>query len=492
MNFLSIDVGTTLCKCQLFSDKGEILEYLVEEYDFLKMDGKSYVNVDEMKKKIFLMIKSVGEKYEISSIAVSTLGESFVLLDEDDGVLFYPMLYTDPRGTEEARYVSELLGADTVFGITGTVPHSMYSLSKLLMIKNKHPDIYAKAAHAMLMCDYVGFLLTGERVIDYSLAARTGAFDVNALRFSDEILAPLGIDKALFSVPKRAGSVVAPLKKYVCEELGLKSAPLLVLGSHDQVCTTLGAGALDAGDAVDGLGTVECITVLFDKNGAGIEMGMAGYPVVPFAKEGLFCTYMLNYSSGSTVNWLKKNIMHGYSGEEKDFFAYMEKNMPEAPSGLLTLPYLGGAATPYQDIDARGAVIGIGTETTDAELYRSLLEGTAMEMRLNAEFVKNHGITLGSAVATGGGANSKSWIKIKADIQNIPIKVLRSSEGGLCGGAMLQATALGSARDLYEARDIFVRYGDETLPDTRRHASYEAKYQKYKKIYKTIKEISEQ
>ncbi|MBR2465562.1 MAG: hypothetical protein IKB38_01335 [Clostridia bacterium] len=489
MNFLSIDVGTTLCKCQLFSESGEILEYLAEEYAFLKMDGKNYVNVDEMKEKLFSMIKSVGEKHEISSIAVSTLGESFVLLDKDENVLFYPMLYTDPRGAKEAEYVSELLGADAVFRITGTVPHSMYSLSKLLMIKNDYPDIYEKAEHAMLMCDYVGFLLTGERVIDYSLAARTGAFDVNALCFSDEILSPLGIEKSLFSEPKRAGSTVAPLKKDVCERLGLRSVPTLVLGSHDQVCTTLGAGALDSGDAVDGLGTVECITVLFDKADADVRMGMAGYPVVPFAKEGLFCTYMLNYSAGSSVNWIRKNIMHGYSGEEEDFFAYMEKNMPSEPSGLLTLPYLGGAATPYQDIDARGAVIGISTETTDAELYRSLLEGTAMEMRLNAEFVKDHGITLKSAVATGGGANSKSWIKIKADVQNIPIKVLRSSEGGLCGCAMLQATALGRARDLYEARDIFVKYAGNTLPDAARHASYEEQYQRYKKIYKAIKEI---
>lgn len=489
MNFLSIDVGTTLCKCQLFSDKGEILEYLTEEYAFLRKGTDNYVNVDQMKEKIFSMIKSVGTKYEISSIAVSTLGESFVLLDENDNVIFYPMLYTDPRGAKEAKHILEKLGAKTLFRITGTVPHSMYSISKLLMIKNNYPDIYEKAAHAMLICDYVGFLLTGERVIDYSLAARTGVFDVNALRFSEELLRPLGIDSTLFSEPKRAGSIVAPLKKDVCESLGLKKAPLLVLGSHDQVCTTLGSGALDAGDATDGLGTVECITVLFDKNDAGIEMGMAGYPVVPFAKEGLFCTYMLNYSSGSSVNWMRKNIMHGYSGDEKDFFSYMEKNMPDAPSGLLTLPYLGGAATPYQDIDARGAVIGLSTETTDAELYRSLLEGTAMEMRLNAEFVKEHGITLKSAVATGGGANSKSWIKIKADIQNIPIKVLRSSEGGLCGCAMLQSTALGCTKDLYEARDIFVRYKDETLPDAKMHASYDSQYQRYKKIYKTIKEI---
>ena len=134
--------------------------------------------------------------------------------------------------------------------------------------------------------------------------------------------------------------------------------------------------------------------------------------------------------------------------------------------------------------------MNLTAETTDSTLYKSLMEGTAFEMRFNAETVGRYAITVDNVVATGGGANSEKWMQIKADIQNIPVKILRSSEGGLCGCAMLQAVALGGAKDLYEARDIFVRYVKEFEPNHTQHIAYEGQYQKYKKLYKTLKEMN--
>ena len=484
MQYLSLDIGTTCCKCQLFSSSGEILKYIFEEYEF-RRDGKQlYVAVDSIWEKLQSMIKQIVAVYTIDSICISSLGESFVLLDKEDNVLFYPMLYTDSRGEKEAEEIKASIGEKKAFLTTGVIPHSMYSLSKLLWIKNNHPEVFAKADKVMLMCDYFGYLLTGERVIDYALASRTGAFDIEKLTFSKELLDTFGIPMSLFSVPKRAGTIVGKLKA----EFGIGA--VLVLGSHDQVCTSLGAGVLDPGDAVDGMGTVECITTLFKEKPSNIEMGKQGYPCVPYAVENLYCTYILNFSCGSMVNWLRKKIMHGYTGEEKDFFTYIEKDMTDEPTEILTLPYFGGASTPYQDLNAKGAIVNLTTETTDSTLYKSLMEGTAFEMRFNAEMVGRYAISVNNVVATGGGANSGKWMQIKADIQNIPLKILRSSEGGLCGCAMLQAVALGGVKDLYEARDIFVRYAKEFAPNVKKHAAYENQYQKYKKLYHIIKEMN--
>ena len=483
MNYLSIDIGTTCCKSQLFSSTGEILEYVAEEYDFKNIDGINYVNIDRIKSIIKQTLKTISKAHQISSICISSLGESFVLLDKDDNVLFYPMLYTDSRGEIEAEEIKARIGEEIAFLTTGVVPHSMYSLSKLLWIKNNYPDLFAKADKVMLMCDYFGYLLTGERVIDYALASRTGAFDIEKLCFSEKILNAFNIPVSLFSTPKRAGSVVGKIK----QEWGINAD--LVLGSHDQVCAALGAGVLNVGESVDGMGTVECITTLYKDKPTDIEMGKQGYPCVPYAIDGLYCTYILNFSCGSTVNWMRKKIMHGYRGDEKDFFTYIEKGMSDEPTGILTLPYFGGASTPYQDLNAKGVVVNLTTETTDSDLYKSVMEGTSMEMRLNAETVGRYAITVEKAVATGGGANSEKWLQIKADIQNIPYKILRSSEGGLCGCAMLQAVALGGAKDLYNARDIFVQYEKEFIPNTDKHNAYETQYKKYKGLYKTIKEF---
>lgn len=483
MNYLSIDIGTTCCKSQLFSSTGEILTYLMREYGFKDIDGAHYVDVDFIWSLIKDTLKEISKEYEISSICISSLGESFVLLNKDDNVLFYPMLYTDARGEKEAEEIKRIIGEETAFLTTGVVPHSMYSLSKLLWIKNNYPDIFAKADKVMLMCDYFGYLLTGKRVIDYALASRTGAFDIEKLCFSKKILNAFDIPISLFSTPKRAGSVVGEIK----QEWGINAD--LVLGSHDQICTAIGAGVLDVGDAVDGMGTVECITTLFKDKPTNAEMGKQGYPCVPYAIDGFYCTYILNFSCGSTINWLRKKIMHGYHGDEKDFFTYIEKGMSDEPTGILTLPYFGGASTPYQDLNAKGVIVNLTTETTGSDLYKSVMEGASMEMRLNAEVVDRYAITVKNAVATGGGANSEKWLQIKADIQNIPYKILRSSEGGLCGCAMLQAVALGGAKDLYEARNFFVKYEKEFLPSYEKHNAYQTQYKKYKKLYKTIKEF---
>ena len=481
MNYLSIDVGTTGCKCQLFSKSGEILKYLFTEYDFKRIDGISYVDVDTIEQHLRRMIGEIAKEFAVSSVCVSSLGESFVLMDESDRILFYPMLYTDPRGEREAEEIKAVVGEEKAFLISGVVPHSMYSLAKLLYIKNHHPEVFSRARKAMLICDYIGYLLTGERVIDYALASRTGAFDVEKKCFSREMLDAVGVDADLFSTPKLAGSVVGKIKP----EWGIDA--VLVLGSHDQVCAALGAGVLQAGDAVDGMGTVECITTLFDQKPDDLRIGKCGYCCVPYAVDGLYCTYILNYSCGSTVNWLRKKIMHGYCGDEKSFFDYIEKEMSDHPTGILTLPYFGGASTPYQDLDAKGVIVGLSTETRDSDLYRSVMEGTAMEMRLNADLVKPYGITVKQLVATGGGANSRKWLAIKSDIQNVPIKVLRSSEGGLCGCAMMQAKALGDVKDYEEARAIFVRYVEEFQPT--HTAEYEPQYEKYKALYQAVKEF---
>lgn len=490
MNYLCIDVGTTCCKCQLFSQSGEILEYFSEEYGFLKQDGKNYIDTKKIWTCLKGMIKKIAQSHEISSFCVSSLGESFVLLDKDDTLLFPPMLYTDDRGSEEAQNISQIFGEETVFKITGVIPHSMYSLSKLMWIKNNHPELYERADKLLLVGEYVGYLLSGKRIIDYSLASRTGVLDIEKLDFSDIMLERLDIPRSLFSTPMRSGTVVGEIKQELKDELGIKGDPVLVLGSHDQVCTALGAGLLKEGDAVDGMGTVECITTLFSQKTDNFKMGCQGYPCVPYAVDGLYCTYILNYSCGSTVNWFKKNIMHGYSGNEDSFFSYIEKEMPDNPTGILMLPYLGGSATPFCDISAKGAFIGLTTETTDSELYKAIMEGTSMEMRLNADVVSEYSIKISELVATGGGANSKKWMQIKSDIQMLPIKILRSSEGGLCGCAMLSAVALGGAKNLEEAKSVFVKYTEQFTPNTKSHESYESSYTKYKKLYTTIKEIN--
>lgn len=203
MNYLSLDVGTTCCKCQLFSDKGEILEYKNTEYPLKQAEGELYVDIAAIRGRVFSMISEVAAKREVSSVCISTFGESFVLLDKNDEILFDPMLYTDARGAEQAEMISEKFTNEYLFQNLGSLPQSLFSVSKLLWLKQNRPEIFARADKTMLICDYLGYLLTGERAIDYALASRTGAFHIGKLTFDEDFLNELGVPFLCFPHPCR-------------------------------------------------------------------------------------------------------------------------------------------------------------------------------------------------------------------------------------------------------------------------------------------------
>ena len=107
MNFLTLDVGTTCCKCQLFSESGEILAYKSEEYPLIGREGEEYVDIEGIFARVKEMMRFAAANGGFSSMCISTFGESFVLLDKNDKAVFLPMLYTDPRGAAEAEEIGK-------------------------------------------------------------------------------------------------------------------------------------------------------------------------------------------------------------------------------------------------------------------------------------------------------------------------------------------------------------------------------------------------
>lgn len=366
----------------------------------------------------------------------------------------------------------------------------MYSISKLLFIKKHYQEIYCKADKVLLICDYLTYLLSNERIIDYSLATRTGIFNINTLSFDVEMLNKLEIPITLFSTPKPTGTIVGKIRQELKNKLSLPNDIIVVLGSHDQICNAIGCGCIHKGQATDGIGTVECITSIFDFKSKNFNMAKAGYPIVPFLKKGLYCTYICNFASNSITNWFKNEIAHNYKEGQANFFEYMEEKMDDSINDILCLPYFAGSCIPYQDTQIKGAFLGLTTSIKDYELYKSILEGLAMEMRFEVDYGKQFGIEVSELVCTGGGSLSKKRLQMKSTIQNVKVSTLRSQEGGLCGCACLSAVALKQFASLEEACALFVKTKEVYTPNKFLNKQYETKYQKYIKIYKQIKEIN--
>lgn len=156
------------------------------------------------------------------------------------------------------------LGSAEIAAVTGLKPHGMYSLPKIMWIKGHWPEVYRRAEHILLMEDFVVFLLTGTAQIDYSLATRTMAFDINTITWNRKILSVAGVDERLLSRPVPSGTAAGTLLPEAAKRTGFSTRLQVVSVSQDQVAGAVGAGVFDSGKALECAGTVECLTPVYD------------------------------------------------------------------------------------------------------------------------------------------------------------------------------------------------------------------------------------
>ena len=200
-----LDIGTTGCKLSVYDENGCFVCNSYQEYEIRRCGGEHEIDASTIFDAVCEVIKKNVASHDLTAIGVTTFGETFVALDENDEVLLPAMLYTDPRGQEECATLCDTVGMKRLINISGTKPHSMYSLPKIMWIRKHLPEVYAKIKRIMLMEDYVVYVLCGNACIDYSLAARTMAFDIRSKCWSKVIFDAAGVDSALLSTPEPPG-----------------------------------------------------------------------------------------------------------------------------------------------------------------------------------------------------------------------------------------------------------------------------------------------
>ena len=479
-----LDIGTTGCKLTAYDHAGNFVYNSYKEYEVRRKSGEHEIDAGVIFDSVCYVIGDVAGNCELEAIGITTFGETFVALDEDDNVLLPSMLYTDPRGADECIELCNKLGEKHLTKIAGVKPHQMYSLPKMMWIKNNLPEIYARVKKFLLMEDYIVYKLTGNAYIDYSLAARTMAFDIRNKCWSEEILSAAGIDETLLSKPVAAFNVAGNIRPELAEKLGIGTIRV-VNGAHDQVASAVGAGVFSAGEAVDGTGTVECVTPVFDKIPESEKLYDEGYSVVPYVFDGTYVCYALSFTGGATLKWFRDNFAPGKSYKELD------NSVTNEPGKVLILPHFAGAANPYMDNGSKASIIGLTLEHTANDIYKALMEGVTYEIMTNIEHLESFGITLNKLYATGGGATSDVWLRIKADILNRPVTSLTAKEVGACGTCMMVGVAIGLYKDLYAAKEAFVKEAKTITPNPENSKKYQKYYNEYKKIYSSVRNIME-
>lgn len=497
MSLLGLDIGTTGVKAIAFSTDGKILSQVYQEYHFI-MPKKGWMELDskEMWGKIKRVIKEVSDKTKrdpIKAISISSFGEAVTPVSRDRKILGNCIIGFDDRGREYVPEIKEKIGARKLFKINGNILGHIYTAPKLMWLKEHNSSLYNKAYKFLFWEDLVFYLLGCDPVIDYSLANRSLLFDIHSGTWSDELCNAFSIDKQKFSRPVPSGTIVGTISGSIASKLNLPRGVKLVTGGHDQCCTSLGAGVIREGIATYGIGTVICITPAFSKMPDLNIMRKNGLNIEHHTVQNLFVSFLYNFTGGSALKWFRNTF--GEKEKEiadksgKDVYDIFLDKIPEGPTDLLLLPHFAPTGAPLFETKSSGVLAGLTLNTKKEEILKGILEGVTYYFKEGIECLNKAGVKIGEFRATGGGAKSKKWLQIKADILGIPFVSLKVTEAGSLGTAILAGVAIKEYRSIQEAvKKLVIK--DETIePNQKNHKIYQEKFILYQKLFPQLKDI---
>ncbi len=475
-----MDIGSTGVKAVAFDPEGTILASAYREYpEILPRPNRVELDPNQVFDGVLAVLNEVCDAVisdPPKTLCMSTMGETFTPMDAEGSFLHNSIVSPDNRAIAQAESWQETLGYERVFEITGHSAHPSFTINKLMWIRDTMPDLHAQTHKYLLWPDAVMMRLGIEPRIDHSLAARTMALDIRSRAWSDEILATAGISPALLAEPIHSGAVAGEIGARAADLTGLPVGCLVVAGGHDQPMNALGAGVTAEGMAVDGMGTVECITTAFDEPVTNSAMRESHYCVYPHVYSDMYVTLAYNYAAGDLLRWYRDNFakpeLARAAEEDLDVYDLITSGLPDGPTGVLVLPYLAGAATPYFDPRASGAILGLTLSADHKTLVKAILEGTCYEMMLNLKRLAAGGVHIDRLRCTGGGSKSPVWLQIKADITGLETVTLNVTESGCLAAALLGGVAAGEYADLNDALAGIVREQRSYEPNARQHETY--------------------
>ena len=272
--------------------------------------------------------------------------------------------------------------------------------------------------------------------------------------------------------------VVGTLKREVAEELGLGTVKVIA-GAGDNAAAAVGTGVVGEGGCNISLGTSG---TLFVSSAEYKEDKVNALHAFCHADGGWHLMGCI-LSAASCNAWWSDKILQtdDYAKEQAGLEEKMGKN------DVFFLPYLMGERSPHNDVTARGAFIGMRPDTTRGEMTLAVLEGVVFALKDCLEAAKKNGAKIPRTKLCGGGAKSKLWRQIVANVMDMPVDIPQTEQGPSYGAAMLAMVGCGEYAGVQEAAKAIVRVKETVLPVPSVAAAYEHKYRRFTKFYPALK-----
>lgn len=492
---LAHDLGTSGNKATLYDFAGQLKGSMVCSYNTnFNESGWAEQNPEDWWSAVCTSTRELLEKSGVSKkeiVCVSFSGQMMgcLLIDRHGKPLRPMIIWADSRAQEQERKMVDAVGEERGYKITGHRLSASYSAAKLLWVKDKEPNVYAKTAKMLNAKDYMVYRLTGEIVTDYSDASGTNLLDITQKKWSNELLESFGIEQNLLPELLPSSQIAGGITEEAARETGLVVGTPVVIGGGDGSCACVGAGVVTKGKTYCVLGSSSWISTV---------------TTTPFFDEAkrtfnwvhlnpdLYTPCGTMQAAGLSYKWIRDVMCEKEMYQSKtsgidiyELLDHLVSLSPPGAGGLLYLPYLLGERSPRWNLDAKGCFVGLRISTKKQDMIRAVLEGVGYNLKVILDILENHKHK-NSVILIGGGAKGKEWRQILADIwqKNIFVPTYLE-EATSMGAAVCGGVGIGAFSD-FSVVEHFNPVMDKIIPDKNNTMIYEKMYEAFNDAYNAL------
>ena len=440
-----------------------------------------WANVGEITREL-LHVSGVAAS-DIAAIGVTGMLPAVVLLDAEGALPRPSIQQSDARCGAEVDELRAEVDEAAFLAKAGNGINQQLVAAKLRWIERHEPDVFARIATVFGSYDYINWRLTGERAIEQNWALEAGFVDLATHGINDDLVALAHVPRA--AIPRKVASheILGVVSARAAAETGLAAGTPVVGGAADMIASALGAGIVEAGDVLMKFGgSVDILTAT--KHAKPDARLYLDYHLRP----GLFMPNGCMSTGGSALNWFAREVAGGHAIEGLTIHQALDRlaeARPAGADGLVISPYFLGEKTPIHDPRARGVIDGLTLSHDVGHVWRALLESYAYAIAHHVEVLNEIGHRTERFIVSDGGANSRVWMQIVADVLQRPLQRLSGHPGSCIGAAWTAAIGVDLTQD-WSAISAFVRAADIVQPRREVADVYRRGYQRYREIYRRL------
>lgn len=482
MYYIGIDLGTSSVKTLLMRSDGRIEKTVSRDYPlYFPQDGWSEQNPEDWWDRTVECIRELINGYakeEIVGIGCGGQMHGLVMLDEYDAVIRPAILWNDGRTAKQTDYLNDVIGRERLSALTANIAFAGFTAPKILWVQENEPDRFARIDKIMLPKDYLVYRLTGAFCTDVSDASGMLLMDVEHRCWSSEMMAICGIGESQLPRLYESFETVGSLTEQAATLLGLSNVVKVVAGAGDNAAAAIGTGAIGEGGCNLSIGTSGTLFVSSDRFGLDENNALHSFAHADGGYHLMGC--ML--SAASCNQWWCKDVLG------TDDFAAEQCDIGElGENKVFFLPYPMGERSPHNDPFARAMFVGMSLDTTREAMTQAVLEGVAFGLRDSLEVARKLGLDIRHSTICGGGAKSRLWQTILANVLNLRLDLVSTEEGPGYGAAILAAVGCGEYASVKQAVEFIVKVEDSVEPDPILVEKYEQRYREFRALYPMIK-----